>query len=307
MHETKPKVSVLVTSFNHAPFIEQCLQSALNQRTTFPYEIVVSDDVSTDDTRARIDNVAGRNPGRLRIISREKNLGNPWNFVDTYELCQGEYIAILDGDDYWTRDDKLQLQSDALDARPHWSGCFHRTIQRQEEGLLPREGVVPIECPEEPTIRDFIAAHYAYGQASMYRKHPSGALPPAWRVKGLIADWPLSILHSTLGTVGFLPQTMSVYRIHAKGIWSSSSTFDRIKKEFETVDELGKCLPADVLPYLNMARLASVNSLCRRLDACERSFALRLARFVGWPLDQVSRMLRNATSAPTQLRKAAVL
>jgi hypothetical protein len=86
---------------------------------------------------------------------------------------------------------------------------------------------------------------------------------------------------------------MSVYRIHRGGSWSSSSTFDRIKKELEMFDALAECLPGALAPELQAAKLVAIRRICQRLDACENALSLRIARLIGWPLNQVRSMFRK--------------
>src|SRR5262245_39083235 len=109
------KLSVLLMTYNHAPFVEQAVRSVLSQRTTFPFDVVVAEDCSTDDTGRIVSRFETQHPGRVRVLRRGKNLGIQANFIDAYAHCRGEYVATLDGDDYWTAPDKLQRQVDFLD------------------------------------------------------------------------------------------------------------------------------------------------------------------------------------------------
>ena len=97
------------------------------QKANFQFEVVVGADKSPDRTLEIVEEYRRRHPDKVRLIARERNLGSG-NFVETYAACRGEYVAILEGDDYWTSADKLQVQADGLDARPDWALCFH-TVQ----------------------------------------------------------------------------------------------------------------------------------------------------------------------------------
>src|SRR3954451_17918743 len=96
------KVSALIITYNQEKFIEQAVRSALMQKVNFPYEIVIGEDCSTDGTRDIVRRLAEENPGRIRAILREKNLGMHLNHRATHAACTGQYLAILEGDDYWT-------------------------------------------------------------------------------------------------------------------------------------------------------------------------------------------------------------
>src|SRR6266576_553941 len=118
------KVSALIVTYNQEKFIEQAIRSALMQQVNFPYEIVIGEDCSTDNTRAVVERLASENPGKIRAILRDKNLG------------------MLEGDDYWTDPLKLQKQADFLDAHPECCLCFHNVVifdeHSEEESLYCR-------------------------------------------------------------------------------------------------------------------------------------------------------------------------
>jgi glycosyltransferase involved in cell wall biosynthesis len=114
-----PKLSVAIITFNHAEFIAKALDSVLMQLTSFDYEIIVGDDCSTDGTREIIQTYQQRWPAKITTVFREKNVGMMRNFKETVEQCTGNYIALLEGDDYWTDLNKLQLQAEYLDGHPN--------------------------------------------------------------------------------------------------------------------------------------------------------------------------------------------
>lgn len=106
------KVSVLMITYNHEKFIAQAIDSILMQQVNFDYEIVIGEDCSTDGTRAIVIQYQKEYPDKIRLLLPEENLGMHKNFVQTFRACQGEYIALLEGDDYWTSPRKLQKQVD---------------------------------------------------------------------------------------------------------------------------------------------------------------------------------------------------
>ncbi|MCW5971562.1 MAG: glycosyltransferase [Blastocatellales bacterium] len=122
------KVSVLLMTYNHQRFIAQAIDSALTQRTDFAYEIVIGDDFSTDATREIAIEYQQKYPERIRLVLPPQNLGFDGNliFIETLRAGRGEFVALLDGDDYWSSADKLQRQVDFLEAH-------HRVF-----ALLPR-------------------------------------------------------------------------------------------------------------------------------------------------------------------------
>ncbi|HIE44902.1 MAG TPA: glycosyltransferase [Flavobacteriaceae bacterium] len=111
----KPFVSILTITYNHELFIAQAIDSFLMQETDFDFEIVIGEDCSTDNTRKIIEEYQKTHPKKIRLLPSNKNLGIEANFYRTTQACNGKYIAICDGDDYWIDKNKLQLQVDFLE------------------------------------------------------------------------------------------------------------------------------------------------------------------------------------------------
>ena len=123
---TNPLVSIVCITYNHEPYLCQALDGFLMQRTTFPVEIILAEDCSTDGTRAICEEYAKRYPGKIRYIWSETNVGAVANERRAMEAAQGKYIAFCEGDDYWTDADKLQRQVDFMESHPDYSVCWHR-------------------------------------------------------------------------------------------------------------------------------------------------------------------------------------
>ena len=108
--KVQPKVSVLMITYNHEPFIAEAIESVLMQQTAFDFELVIGEDCSTDNTRDVVNAYATKLPETIKPLLHARNLGMLRNFATVYHACQGQYIAILEGDDYWTDSCKLQKQ-----------------------------------------------------------------------------------------------------------------------------------------------------------------------------------------------------
>ena len=111
----KPMVSILTITYNHEKYISQAIDSFLMQKTDFNFEIVIGEDFSTDNTRKIIEVYQKKHPKKIKLLPSDKNLGIEANFFRTTQACNGKYIAICDGDDYWIDENKLQLQVDFLE------------------------------------------------------------------------------------------------------------------------------------------------------------------------------------------------
>lgn len=123
--ENMPKVTVCVVTYNQEKYIAECLQSLVDQETDFKFEIVVSDDCSTDNTRKIVSDFYERYPGLFRVFLHEENMGALKNFKFVHGQAAGKYVAHMDGDDY-ALPGKLQAQADFLDEYPECNMVFHR-------------------------------------------------------------------------------------------------------------------------------------------------------------------------------------
>ena len=128
-----PLVSVCVTTYNHERYIAQAIESVLGQRTTFAVEVVVGEDCSTDNTLAICREYEKNYPNRVRVVASESNIGMHHNYRRTIEACRGKYIAMLDGDDWFSDMDKLQIQVEQLE-KSGAAMCYTRSERRGEDG-----------------------------------------------------------------------------------------------------------------------------------------------------------------------------
>ena len=130
----KPKVSVSMLAYNHEKFISKAIESVLMQETEFDVELVIGEDNSPDNTREVIDSYVAKHPDKIKALYRDNNVGARQNGIEVWEACQGDYIAYLDGDDYWTDPLKLQKQADFMDKNPGCTICFTKAESIVLEG-----------------------------------------------------------------------------------------------------------------------------------------------------------------------------
>ena len=116
----KPLVSIKMITYNHEPYIAQAIEGVLMQKTDFPFELVIGEDCSTDGTLAVVLDYQKKYPEIIHVITSSDNVGMKKNSYRTLQACRGKYIAYCEGDDYWHRDDKLQMQVDILNSK---QGC----------------------------------------------------------------------------------------------------------------------------------------------------------------------------------------
>lgn len=217
---TQTKVSVLLTTYNHEEWIAQAIDSTLMQRTNFDYDILLMEDCSTDRTRDIVTDFQRRYPDKLRLILSEKNKCDNTNWVAAWQTSRSQYVAFLDGDDYWTSPYKLQRQVDFLDTHPDYAICYHNVVVLYEDGsreLFSHDR--PAAKKEASTIEDLLAGNFIPGCSPMLRK---GLLTefPDWFYDENYPDWALYILLAQHGMIGYIDAVMGLYRVHNRGFFS---------------------------------------------------------------------------------------
>lgn len=224
---SEPKVSILVLTYNHEKYIEDALGSVLRQQTTVPYEIIVAEDCSTDRTLEKVKAIAKRNPGLFRILHRERNMGICRNFADAYGQCLGEYVAILEGDDYWHHNHRLQRHVDILDRDKKCSFVFNNVRAVFEDGRV-QDGLYPPHVRTRLRLRDFLADNFVNCSSLTFRHRLISAFPK-WFLALSYYDWPLHIFHLQHGHAIYLRDTLSTYRIHRLSAWNGSDQETRLR------------------------------------------------------------------------------
>jgi glycosyltransferase involved in cell wall biosynthesis len=230
------KVSILTTTYNHERFIEQALESVLSQEVAFAYEHVIGEDCSTDRTRDLLLGAQRQHPDRIRLLLREQNIGRRNNFIDTFKACQGRYIAILEGDDYWTSTEKLQKQADYLDSHPECTICFHPVIKSHEDENWEKL-FSPDPIKETYTLEDLLDRNFIATCSAMFRNHLFDEFPQ-WFLHVPAGDLPLHVLNAQRGYIGYIDEVMAVHRIHSGGVWSPKATSDRLEARIAILEAL---------------------------------------------------------------------
>lgn len=222
-----PIVSIVCITYNHERFIRDALDGFVMQKTNFPFEILVNDDASTDGTADIVREYESKYPDLFRCVYHTKN---QWGKKDVcrdilYPMIRGQYVALCEGDDYWTDPLKLQKQVDFLDAHPECSICFHPVTVKYDDKSQP-DSIFPSEkMLQGKTILEFddlLKCNFIQTNSVMYRwrfhENPLDLIPDGI----LPGDWFLHLLHAQVGKIGFLPDVMAVYRRHASGIWAGA-------------------------------------------------------------------------------------
>ena len=228
------KVSVAMITYNHEQFIAEAIEGVLMQKTDFAVELVLGDDCSTDDTTSIIQDYAEKYPGKIKALLRSQNLGpahSPGknNLIAVLKACCGQYIALCEGDDFWTDPLKLHKQVVYLDARPECAMCFHNVMAVYLDRQRASHSVCPPDQKEISSLDDLLIMNFIPTCSAVYRRGLFGKIP-GWFHELPIGDWPLHVLNAQYGDIGYLNEVMAVFRVHAGGIWSSRDTVMRIKQ-----------------------------------------------------------------------------
>jgi glycosyltransferase involved in cell wall biosynthesis len=164
-----------------------------------------------------------RYPTRVRLLLSERNLRNNQIVARGIQAAQGRYVALLDGDDYWTSPDKLQKQVDFLDAHPDCAVCFHNATVVYEDGSRAPRHWTPVDQKPVATLEDIWLGNFIATCATMFRRGLWPELPSWYDALFPITDWPLHILNAEHGHLGYLNEVMGVYRYHSGGLYSPLS------------------------------------------------------------------------------------
>ena len=228
-----PLASIVCTSYNHGGYIAEAIDSFLMQKTNFDFEILIYDDASTDDSPQVIKQYESRYPSLIKPIYQTENQYSKGVRVELFNhnRARGKYIAVCEGDDYWTDPYKLQKQIDYMEAHPDCS----MTVHAADRVLSDKKKVLSTVRPErgnaifsvERVIEgggDLIATN-----SMVYSKEKVSTLAPFY-LNAVVGDYPLVILAALHGTVDYLDDNMSAYRVGVKDSWTERELATSMKR-----------------------------------------------------------------------------
>ena len=224
------QVSVLMTSFQHERYIARALEGVLEQ-TGVELELIVGDDASTDATRAVIAEYATAHPRLIRTFLPERNLGQGGKaiFGELVARARGDFIAYLDGDDYWTSPEKLRRQVTYLDEHPECSMCFHNVLCVYEDEPRVDEPYNAVGRSVEVDVDELLDRCVVASCSPVFRRAAIAPLP-GWYFELPWGDWPLYFMAARHGALRYLPEVMGVYRIHGGGMYRGLSRLKGLER-----------------------------------------------------------------------------
>ena len=240
-----PCVSVCCLTYNHEKTVAQALDSIISQKTDFPFEIIVHDDASTDKTQDIIRDYARRYPEIIKPVLQTENKMKQCNIEKTYicPLVKGKYVAVCEGDDFWTDDSKLQLQVDYMEKNPDCTMTFHAVNQLNSDG-----SIMPYRPLKEDTdvLCDLIIKRGGMfcPSASLVLRADVFTQWPDFRSMADVYDYPRQILSAYRGKVFYLDRIMACYRYGSSGSWTDKikekTDFQHVENETAWLEEFNR-------------------------------------------------------------------
>lgn len=233
-NNTEIIVSICCVTYNHENFIIDCIEGFVKQKTNFNYEILIHEDASTDNTTAIVREYEKKYPELIKVIYQTENQFLKQNVLHNLliPMAKGKYIALCEGDDYWTDSAKLQKQIDFLEANEEYSYCGHKSKSKSNSDI----NKISINL-QEFGFKELIRKNLLNTSTLMFRKDSIIVSPTI--MKNIDAgDWFLQLFAIKNSKAYVLPDYMGVYRLHEKGIWSNLNKREQCLNGVKTLEAL---------------------------------------------------------------------
>jgi glycosyltransferase involved in cell wall biosynthesis len=236
-------VSVKMITYNHENFIAQAIGGILMQETNFEFELIIADDCSTDKTGEVVKSIIATNPkgGLIKYFRHKQNLGVRSNGMFALNQCLGKYIALCEGDDYWTDQFKLQKQIDFLESHLEVSVCFHEYLVLNDSSLLPSKydskSCLPVNL-DNFFFRSYSDSKYWVTQPLTAVFRSSSLNMAIFNKYKKFKDYHLFYHFLQSGVGYYMSDVMAVYRQHQFGVFTSASKLSRMKEDYEIKQEI---------------------------------------------------------------------
>ena len=237
-----PLVSVACVTYNHENYISDALDGILTQETDFPFEIIVHDDCSIDNTVNILKKYAQKYPNIIKLILQKENQYSKGIMPSktTFKKASGKYISICEGDDYWIDSHKLQIQLDEIRKIKDCQMSFHSAIDVWED-QSKKDGVTTKQANGNKlfSVNEIILGGGGFcPTASLILEKEAVVNLPGWFDKAPFGDYFLQIFGSLKGGALYIDRPMSVYRRNAIGSWSSAMLeIEKKEKSFQKMLE----------------------------------------------------------------------
>lgn len=238
-----PRVSVLMLTRNHAPFINKAIQSVQAQ-TLQDWELLIGEDDSTDDTGLIAGSAAALDPRISVYSSTDSALGFHRNFARILSEARAPYVAFLEGDDWWSEPRKLELQVTLLESNHQFSFCGGRTrvFDQRSHPCSDSDSIGPLPNQVRLSFEDLIRSYSFHFSSIMMRT--SCVNLPDWIFHQYCLDRPLYLLAATYGDAGVIDSELSVYRLHEGGVWAPLSPLEKASRSHRLFSTFCRYFPS---------------------------------------------------------------
>lgn len=267
-------LSICTITYGHEKFISQTIESVLNQITDFDIEFIIANDNSPDETDRIVKEYICNHPkgSLIKYIKHKKNLGMMPNFVFALQQCKGKYIALCEGDDYWTDSLKLQKQVDFLETNVEYSGCAHQSmilINNTESHVFKKD------VPEDLTVNNLIEGRLFHTASVVFRKSVLDSMGKMPNVHS--GDRLINLSMAISGKIRFFDECMGIYRIHNSGA-SSNSDIKQMLLDLNSIAFLKNAYP-NFPVYRYKSYIYATVGLLKNISIHKKVFYLFLSFF----------------------------
>lgn len=303
--DNKPLVAIHCLVYNHEPYLRDCFEGFVMQQTNFPFVAVVHDDASTDASSAIIHEYEEKYPHIFKPIYEAENQyskrdGSLERIMDeVIDTTDAKYVAMCEGDDYWTDPLKLQKQVDFMEANPEYAICFHKVHTLiQETGEIRDEFIVQ-DMSGRSTILDLAHGNYIHTPSVLFRVYSSFFDQYHKIIPCLPGDYVMWMLLAERGYIYKFDEPMAVYR-YGSGIWSDKQTYKNSLSAVQMLCKLSVVCDDDVKQILMQFQLnpmtkhlyETVECLEKQLFNIRHSYAYRLGKFILKPFSGLRNVLK---------------
>lgn len=292
-------VNIKMLTYNHEKYLSRAIESVLMQKTTFSYQLIIGEDCSTDRTREIVNYYSKRYPDRVKPIFNSVNLGPGKNSHSILRSCTAKYIAMLEGDDFWTDPNKLQMQVEYLEQNPEFSMCFTNSLVINENEEVTNYSRVPENYKRTLTQRDILMGYCPPANTAMFRRESLPLPLPDDYGKIINGDYFLFTLLTNNKNAGYLDITTSAYRVHSQGIWSQKPEEYVIENYIKTCRAISKIISdnKDIVENSIENSYRQLINLAGKEEFLDNSFWTPQSKMLQSIRDDVFRINANCTNA----------
>lgn len=306
MNENAPLVAIHCLVYNHEPYLRDCFEGFVMQQTNFSFVAIVHDDASTDGSAAIIREYEEKYPHIFKPIyeienqysKRDGSLERIMN--EAIEATGAKYVAMCEGDDYWTDPLKLQKQVDYMEENPECSLCFHKVNTLiQETGEIKEEFIVR-DVLGKSNVIDLAKGNYIHTPSVLYRRYSDVHEQYQKIMPCLPGDYVMWMLLAEKGDMYKINEPMAVYR-YGSGIWSNVWKIGKSLALLKTLSKLSSVVESSDVRRILQEQINSMSNdlsseyekVVMQLKQVQSSHAYRLGKSILKPINMIKKLLKK--------------